>query len=173
MTEEHKKLLTENHNLIYKFLSRYDLPEDEYYDVVALGLCKAVERFNEEVAKFSTFAYKVMYNEVAKDTYLRNMKKRVGNEFLMYYDDVAPEAERITYLDTIQSSDDTEQKVVIRSVIGDYVRKLKERDKKIIELLYLGYTTREIGEIVGCCPQVATKVRYKAAAYLEENGITV
>lgn len=173
MTEEHKKLLTENHNLIYKFLSRYNLPEDEYYDVVALGLCNAVEHFNEEVAKFSTFAFNVMFHEVAKDKYLRSRKKRIGNEFLAHYDDIAPKTERITYLDTLQSKENTEQKVVIWNVIGEYVRKLKERDKKIIELTYLGYTTREIGKMVECCPQSVVKVRYKMASYLEENGITV
>ena len=41
MDEHQKSLVTENHNLIYSFLKKYNLDVDEYYDLAAIGLCNA------------------------------------------------------------------------------------------------------------------------------------
>ena len=61
ITEEQKKLAEENHNLIYRFLSKYNLSIDDYYDIAAIGLCKAAMTFDKSKSKFSTYAFKCMY----------------------------------------------------------------------------------------------------------------
>ena len=38
LTEQESAFAAENHSLIFRFLSRKGLPEDEYYDVVALAI---------------------------------------------------------------------------------------------------------------------------------------
>ena len=41
LNDEQRKLVADNHNLIYQYLIDNNLPQDEYYDIAAIGLCKA------------------------------------------------------------------------------------------------------------------------------------
>ena len=47
MTRESQRLVEDNHNLIYKFLRNHNL-EDDWYDVAAIGLCKAANNYNSD-----------------------------------------------------------------------------------------------------------------------------
>lgn len=47
MTEYQKQLVTDNHNLIYRFLQKEKLNMEDWYDLVAIGMCKAAKTFNE------------------------------------------------------------------------------------------------------------------------------
>ena len=55
MTKEQQKLVEENHGLIYSFLAKHNLPIEEYYDLAAIGLCKASITYQNETT-FSTYA---------------------------------------------------------------------------------------------------------------------
>lgn len=37
---------------------------EDWYDLAAIGMCKAAKTFNEGTSKFSTYAFKCMFNEV-------------------------------------------------------------------------------------------------------------
>ena len=52
MTREAQRLVENNHNLIYKFLRNHNL-EDDWYDVAAIGLCKAANNYNSDKYEFS------------------------------------------------------------------------------------------------------------------------
>ena len=41
LTAEQQQLVIENHNLIYDFAKRKNLIIEEYYDILAIGLCNA------------------------------------------------------------------------------------------------------------------------------------
>ena len=43
LNEYQQKYAEQNHNLIYGILNDKNLSIDEYYDVAAIGLCKAAE----------------------------------------------------------------------------------------------------------------------------------
>ena len=45
LTPEQQKLVTDNHNLIYSLANAKNIDLDEYYDVLAIGLCKAAITF--------------------------------------------------------------------------------------------------------------------------------
>ena len=63
LDEKQKKLVEENHSLIYSFAHSHNLPLDEYYDILAIALCKAGMTFKPELGyAFSTYAYKIMWN---------------------------------------------------------------------------------------------------------------
>ena len=64
ITEEQRKLVEENHNLIYSFLQKYNLAIDEYYGLASIGLCKAGKTYNGDKSNFSTYAYKCMFTTV-------------------------------------------------------------------------------------------------------------
>ena len=54
MTDYQKQLVTDNHNLIYRFLQKEKLNMEDWYDLAAIGMCKAAKTFNEGTSKFST-----------------------------------------------------------------------------------------------------------------------
>ena len=58
MTEYQKQLVIENHNLIYRFLQKEKLNMEDWYDLSAIGMCKAAKTFNEGTYKLSTNAIK-------------------------------------------------------------------------------------------------------------------
>lgn len=64
LTQEQSDFTAKHHNLIYSFLNQHRYPEDEYYDVAALGLISAVKAyFTHEHLRayaFSTIAYSRM-----------------------------------------------------------------------------------------------------------------
>ena len=75
MTDEQRKLVEDNHNLIYGFLNKKELTDD-YYDIVALGLCKAAMNYDESKGRFSTLAFKCMDREIGiYYTYLKKIKR--------------------------------------------------------------------------------------------------
>lgn len=63
-----RKLVEDNHNLIYSFLNSRNLSlnsVEDWYGTAAIGLCKAASVFDENRgSKFTTLAYICMDNEV-------------------------------------------------------------------------------------------------------------
>ena len=75
LNKEQQILAEKNHNLVFKFLKDHNLGMDEiddWYGVVAIGLCKAASVYDvERGVAFSTLAYAVMQNE-----YVRVLRSR-------------------------------------------------------------------------------------------------
>ena len=66
LTDEERDLVTNNHNLIYSYLNKYKL-SDDYYDLCALGLCRAAHFYEPERGKFSSFAFLCMSNVISME----------------------------------------------------------------------------------------------------------
>ena len=86
MNDVAKKLVEENHNLIYAYCHKYNLAIEEYYDILAIGLCKAAmsydREFRNEFIEFSTYAYKCMSNEVYRQWRYISAKSRIPNNLI-------------------------------------------------------------------------------------------
>lgn len=63
LTDEERDLVTDNHNLIYSYLNQHCL-SDDYYDLCAIGLCRAAHFYEPKKGKFSTFAFLCMSNVI-------------------------------------------------------------------------------------------------------------
>ena len=65
MTEKEQKLAEENHNLIYDFAKKRNLVVEDYYGLLAIGLCNAATAYSSENENtFSTYAYSCMQNVI-------------------------------------------------------------------------------------------------------------
>lgn len=147
MTEEQKKLVEDNHNLIYFMIHKYNLDIEEYYDIFALSLCKAA--INYDVCKgyaFSTYAASAM-----KGDYLHNIRKSkaqrragicVSMDEVVY--DNNSDGSSITLEDMLTNGLDA----LDESITVDFTR-LSDRLRRILWLSYSGYTQREIADIIG------------------------
>ena len=171
--EEYHRLITENHNLIYGFLKRYDLDLDEYYDVAAIGLCKAAQSYDEEKGcAFSTLAYKCMKNEWGKLVRKRTQQnpdnlptfpltRYEDNESEDRLPELGVEADFAEHVDTML---DTER----------VLRTLNERDTRVVRELLAGKSTHEVAKGLGCSHQYVSaclkRIRRQYAAVTERDG---
>lgn len=80
LTLKQQKMAEENHDLVYSFLNKNDLPESIFYDVVIFGYLKAVQEYcnnrNLHNYRFSTIAWKKMRSSLYNHYRYMNRAKR-------------------------------------------------------------------------------------------------
>lgn len=68
LNAEQQRLVEENHNLIYWFINKMRLSLEDYYGVVAIGLCKAAYSYDSSRGcAFSTHAHWAMLGELTTE----------------------------------------------------------------------------------------------------------
>lgn len=162
MTDEQKKLVESNHSLIYFVIHNMNLPVEEYYDLAAIGLCKAAMTYDSEKKAFSTYACMCMKNEILKDHRSRNMKKRIINENLVSYDEIifsADEEKKTTLLECIKSDVSVENEALSRVMHEELMEQLGKTDSKMIKFFKLGLKQREIASIMGVTQANVSRVK--------------
>ena len=164
MTEEQKKLVEDNHNLIYFMIHKYNLDIEEYYDIFALSLYKAA--INYDISKgytFSTYALSAMKGDFLHNIRKGNAQRRSGtcvsiNEVV--YDNNS-DGSSITLEDTLSNGLDAFDE----SITIDFT-KLSDRLRRILWLSYSGYTQNEISNIIGVSQAQVSRDLQKAKRLL-------
>ena len=171
MTEEQKQLVMNNHKLIYSFLQKYNLNVEEYYDLAAIGLCRAAKSYKNDISKFATYAYRCMFNMICNEFKKKKYVSRIPDELIVSYNKeiINENGENIEFLECIPSDVDMEECVLLEVDIRKSLNKLNlsERDRLIFELLIDGYNSSEIGQIVNCDRNTVARVRRKIAKKLD------
>jgi len=145
------------------------LSYEDWYDLAAIGLCKAAMTFKEDIANFSTYAYRCMFNSVI---YEKRKEKQAGTipaHQIFYYEsefEADNNGECISFINTITSKDDVEGSAVARVIFEDFIKNMKPRDRIIFRMFQLGYKQREIGQAVGCSQAQVSRVKKKLEKYL-------
>ena len=131
LTDIQKKLIEDNHNLIYRYAALHKIDVNEYYDVLAIGLCKAAIAYNSDKSQFSTFAYQKMGGEISgvwkKLKQRNNILSRVQKEYKV-------ETENIDY-----------DKIPMR----EFINQLQGLKKQVLLLGIKGLTLDEIAKRTG------------------------
>ena len=151
LTEEQKKLVEENHNLIYWFAKKYHVPIEEYYDVLAQGLCMAAYHYDPSKCSFSTYAYLCMNTEMHVEYRKTLRKSEIPQGNIFHYEN----AWQLS--DLIPTNEKTENKVIDKisyenliSLLNDI---LNDKDKEVLNYILNGLTMREIAKIEGTSHQ--------------------
>ena len=151
LTEEQKKLVEENHNLIYWFAKKYHVPIEEYYDVLAQGLCMAAYHYDPSKCSFSTYAYLCMNTEMHVEYRKTLRKSEIPQGNIFHYEN----AWQLS--DLIPTNEKTENKVIdkisyenLTSLLNDI---LNDKDKEVLSHILNGLTMREIAKIEGTSHQ--------------------
>lgn len=162
MTDEQSRLIEENHNLIYSFLNKYHLDIEEYYDLAAIGLCKAAMSFEHGKASFSTYAYKCMFTSVFSEIRARCAGNRIPEEQILYYQkETDSNGDSLSFIDYIASKENIEEDVLSDIMIDDYIRNLKDREKQVFILFTQGHNQCEIGNILGISQSFVSRIKKK------------
>lgn len=152
---EQQQLAEQNHNLIYSFAKSRKLDLEEYYDVLAIGLCKAALVYDENKATFSTLAYKCMNNEYNKIIRGQTVQRKIPDNLLSSLDAVINISEEdgseITLYDCIKKDifpipdSSTITNIMIKNF---YNNKLTKQEQKVVKLLAQDRTQVEIGKLM-------------------------
>jgi RNA polymerase sigma factor for flagellar operon FliA len=180
--EEKNKLVLENLNLIKKVASKifYRIPKgeiefDELVNVGVIGLLKALDNYNEDLAKFSTYAYIRIRGEIldylrSLDIFPRGIRDKIKKDekpvdenmeiplsssaVFLSIEKAIGGTEDLKLIDILKSNSETPeeyvQKVELREKIEDVLNLLTENEKKVIQMIFFEEKDlKEISEILG------------------------
>lgn len=176
LTKEQQNLVTDNHNLIYEFAKRKHLAIDEYYGLLAIGMCQAAQIYDSDSGKFSTVANKCMNNILVNYYEYLSSQRSIPEDMILYYD--APKSgedgdENGCFLDNIADSRCTHDIVVSGIMSETLINLLSEREQMVVNLLVNGLTQDKIAERMGCKRQnigyYIKQIRKKWTTYMDNN----
>ena len=158
MTEEQKKIAEDNHNLIYHYLNEKKLPISEYYDILAIGLCKAAISFDPDRGAFSTLARKCFMNEIGMDIRKNTTKRNViPKKKMVSYSGCPSDVCDILYKDRPLQEDI----IISQMSSSDLLKSLSEKERVLVKGFLCGLDTNEIAEKLNCSERSIKKLRRK------------
>ena len=142
LTPLERDFAEKNHNLVYKFLNDYHLPEDEYYDIIVFGYLKAVKRYNSNAnlqrLGFSTIAWKSMLRELSNHNITKNRQKRSASTISLQALD-----ENVS---TAGEFDGLPPELEMQLLLHALAAKTSQRQRDILRLRGSGYPLQDIAE---------------------------
>ena len=165
LTDAQRKLVEENHNLIYKVLYDKGFNIEEWYDVAAIALCNAAALYKpEKDIKFATYAYTSIYFSICRQMDLNKAQHRIPDSVLFSYNKMVPgdEYER-SYADFLPGSGSFEDDIIDVERFKKGLEKLNNRDREIILLLADGHTYKSVGEKFGLSRESIRQILNKYA----------
>lgn len=147
MIYEQNDFATIHHNLIYKFLNYYHLPEDEYYDIVVFGYLKAVNDYltKEHLRSYSftTIAWKDMTKQLSNYYKSQNRQKRKACVISLQE---SPYSNGLPLEEILPAEDELMKQLETKLLLHDLAARISEQQMDIVRLKYNGYNVREIAK---------------------------
>ncbi len=163
-----QKLIEENMNLVYftinKYFPRYSNDED-MIQTGMVGLCTAAQYWNESKGSFSTYAIRIIRNQLCNEHNYRNKHKKTLS--LDYeYDGDFNEGEVLTLGDMIAGQEDVDF-----DYSQEFCDTLSPHQLELVTLRKQGYSINEIGRRLGIKKQaVWNSLRYIKRRWNKYNG---
>lgn len=166
LTDEQRKLVEENYNLIYGFCNLHKINKDEYSDILSLALCESAMRFDETKGiTFASYTYRLMSNRMKNEEEYLYAKFRIPKELIISennvdknkYEDVE------SLFDIIASADNVEDLVVCKCMLEDIKTQenlLSDNQKRVLDYLLYGLNTKEM--------QLALNISYRYTQKLRQ-----
>lgn len=168
MTKEQEQLVTDNHNLIYHCIHKYKgTTIEDYYDVCAIGLCKAAISYDTSKGiKFATYACVIIENEIRQ--LLRNSKKYSVPVYSLdrTFNNTSDGTGEIAFGENITTGLSAYDEIVPYQL--DEV--LNAQEYKVVVLTLQGYTQLEIGNIIGKSQAQISRYFHSIKQKLNEGG---
>jgi len=151
LTIEQKVFIEKHHNLIYAFLNKNNLREDDFYDILVFGFLKAVIRYFKEPDlsekyAFSTIAWGAMKTSLLN--YYRNesrIKRKVNTISLEA--NVYRDGEILSLKEILAGADSLMIDFETELLLLELASKVSKREMDIIHMRLGGYKVSEIAKI--------------------------
>ena len=139
-------------------MHKNNLSIDEWYDVCAIGYCKAIETFNGDT-KLTTYAYRCMRNEVDDEIRKKNAIKRETEKLSISEYKKDQFGKDSSIFDLISTEKNFEKDVITRLVFFGKNSILNSREKQIAKKILEGYSVNDISEQMEVSKQYVHKVK--------------
>lgn len=153
LTLDQQRIVSENHNLIYSLANKKSINLDEYYDVLAIGLCKAAIAFDNTKGKFSTLAYTVMLNEYKQELRKQQNERAIPQDKLLSFDvpiQTDQDSQFASFADVIPDNNvQVEQEAIHALTYKSLSSKLKPDEQVIFAILLDDKNQSEIASELG------------------------
>lgn len=173
LTPEQQEFAEENHNLIYYYLHKYNLPIDEYYDLAAISYVKAVKLYftREDLRKysFSTVFVKSAYGVISDDMRSRKRKGCVPSNALCSLD--IPEIRSALEYEGIQAPGNLWDNVEYQDLLDKICQYATDRQRWLLQMILAGYANTEIQKTIGISPATLWRDRQYFRNRIIELGI--
>ena len=169
LTDNQRKLVEENHNLIYKIIYDNKLDVEEWYDILAIVLCNAAMLYDpDRDIKFSTYACRSMKNEIYKQIELSKAQHRIPTDKIYSFNRTINDDDgKKEFVEWLADNRSFEDDILDIERFKKGLLKLKPRDQQVILMLIDGYTYAKIGEKFGISRE---RVRQIIIAYANAIG---
>lgn len=170
MTKEQQELVEKNYGLLFAFMKKHHINEEEYYDLLAIELCNAAINYKPESgSSFAVIAYTYMLNGYRNEyNKQRNSRHRPeGGICSVDQESSISDSEHGTTLEDVYFQDkrDYYKDVEIRLDIEQMYDSLSKKQKSVYELLISGYSQIEIADMLNCSrqniSQLTSQIRQK------------
>lgn len=172
LTAEQQQLVIENHNLIYDFAKRKNLIIEEYYDILAIGLCNAALCFNPDRGKFSTIANHCMENILINHWKANRASSRIPEDLILSYDankNGEESEDGDSFIDDMTDGVSVQNKVISDIACDSLMNLLNDKEKRVVRYIIQGLTVREIASLMNCkhpyISQIKSNIKKKWKAY--------
>lgn len=136
---------------------------EEWYNLAAIGLCKAANTYNNNKSGFSTYAYKCMYTTIIMEKRKENAMRIIPQNQIVYYEnqvnELSKENDTSTFLNYIPSKQNIENETISTLSLENIENELAGNKRKVFLLLREGYAQCEISEIIGISKQRVSKIK--------------
>lgn len=145
LTETEKKFAEDSHNLVYKFLHRYNYSIEEYYNIAIFGFLKAVQVYHrrEDLQgkyDFPFIAWQYMKSEIGNHVRTENSQRRKPTETIISLDAEYAEKENIYNVVGGKSAEDD---VLDKELLDDIMENLSDLQRAIVQLKISCYSNKE------------------------------
>ena len=167
LTEQESAFAAENHSLMFRFLSRKGLPEEEYYDVVAFGYLNGVKKYfrREELRKqysFTTLAWHAMNSCFAN--YQRSKARLKNRATVLCIHE--PYHSALALEELISDARDYAEETLEAMRVREMLESFEQTEREIVRLLMQGYAKSEIrarlGLSAGQMSELISQIQTKA-----------
>lgn len=173
LTKTQQSLVTDNHNLIYEFAKRKHLPIEEYYDILAIGLCEAAQSYDSVSGEFSTIAFRCMDMQL-KDYYKYiYTAKRIPDEMILSYDTPTGGEDSDSNSNFLDSFTDNRcvHDIVVSGIMSEILMNLlSNKEQTVARMLADGMNQSDIARLMDCKRQTVkyyiVQIRKKWSTYL-------
>ena len=167
LTEQESAFAAEHHSLIYRYLNKRNLPEDEYYDIVVFGYLNGVRKhFRREDLKqysFTTIAWSAMNSSYAN--YERSKSRQKNNAQILSIHE--PYHSAYALEEMIADAKDYAEETISAIALKETLQSFEQTERDILKLLMEGYRKAEIRRTLG----LTAKVLNEAIASMQNKTI--
>jgi RNA polymerase sigma factor for flagellar operon FliA len=195
-TKTRKELVLEHLPLVKKVASKIyrRIPEgviefEELVNTGVIGLIKAIDRYDENKAKFSTYAYIKIRGEILDylrklDFLPRNLREKVKSgeldalkeevaAFISLEEKLFSDSDRFTVKDILSSSDRSPEEEIIvaelRQKLTEAISRLPEKEQLVLQLIFVEeLDLRSISEILGVSVSRVSQLKSSAIKRLRD-----